>query len=246
MCAAMFVLSLLISLTASGQQVTYGPILGRLSHQGARTWLGTDRPGDFHVRYGTDRRRQRFSSAVEQTQLVRNNIGWVDLPGLRADTRYFYQVAISKDDAWTVFLDEREQRIQFRDKLDKSIWLLTGDLHSSFAIRITDRIRGFVSGSHNSNHHWYSDEGVGPASRPFQFGPRARDIPWSTFFLNDIPFQNSQYPTCCIVQINNVIDNPKELDQSRWVAFPWPQLMFQDYLGMTGKLLYAESIVATF
>ena len=153
--------------------------------------------------------------------------------------------ATNKDDAWTVFLDEREQLIRFWDELGKPVCVLTGDLHNSFAIKITDRVWEFASGPHNSNNHWYSDEGARPASGPFQYGPRACDIRWSTFFRNDIPRQNLQHPTYCVVQINNVFDNPKQLGQSRWVAFPRPQVVFQYYQGLTGKLLYAESIVAT-
>ena len=152
--------------------------------------------------------------------------------------------ATNKDDAWTVFLDEREQLIQAWDALGKPVFVLTGDLHNSFAIKITDRVWEFASGPHNSNNHWYTDEGDRPASGPFQYGPRKCDIRWSTFFRNDIPRANLQYPTYCVVQVNNVFNNPKELGQERWVAFPRPQVVFQYYDGRTGELSYAEAIGA--
>ena len=54
--------------------------------------------------------------------------------------------ATNKDDAWTVFFDEREQLIQAWDKLGKPVCVLTGDLHNSFVIKITDRVWEFASG----------------------------------------------------------------------------------------------------
>ena len=152
--------------------------------------------------------------------------------------------ATNKDDAWTVFLDEREQLIQAFDKLGKPVFLLTGDLHNSFAIKITDRVWEFASGPHNSNNHWYTDEGDRPASGPFQYGPRKCDIRWSTFFRNDIPRDQLQHPTYCVVQVNNVFNNPLKREDTRWVAFPRPQVIFQYFNGRTGDLLYAEAIAA--
>ena len=49
----------------------------------------------------------------------------------------------------------------------------------------------------------------------------------------------------CVVQVNNVFNNPLKAGQDRWVAFPRPQVIFQYYDGMTGELQYAEAITAT-
>ena len=130
------------------------------------------------------------------------------------------------------------------DELNKPVFVLTGDLHNSFAIKITDRVWEFASGPHNSNNHWSTDEGNRPANGPFQYGPRHCDIRWSTFYRNDIPRDQLQYPVYCVVQINNAFNNPKKLGQERWVAFPRPQVVFQYYDGHTGDLLYAESVAA--
>ena len=46
------------------------------------------------------------------------------------------------------------------------------------------------------------------------------------------------------MQINNVFNNPQNLTDTRWVAFPKPQVIFQYYDGRTGQLRYAESILA--
>ena len=76
------------------------------------------------------------------------------------------------------------------------------------------------------------------------------DILWSTFFLTDVPRTDLKHPGYCVVQVNNVFNKPKIIgraeqpDQERWVAFPRPQVVFQYYDGLTGKLRYAQSIRA--
>ena len=150
----------------------------------------------------------------------------------------------NKDDAWTVFFDEREKLIDFWDSLNKPVFVLTGDLHNSFVIRITDNVWEMASGPHNSNNHWYTDEGGRPANGPFKYGPREVDIRWSTWFGNDIPRSELRHPTWCVVQINNVFNNPLKVGEKRWRAFPRPHVVFQYYDGRTGELRYAESIQA--
>jgi len=150
----------------------------------------------------------------------------------------------NKDDAWTVFFDEREKLIETFDALDKPVFVLTGDLHNSFVIKITDNVWEMASGPHNSNNHWASDEGDRPANGRFQYGPRPVDIRWSTYFRTDIPRSELLHPGYCVVQVNNVFNNPKKLGGERWVAFPRPQVVFRYYDGRTGDLRYAESILA--
>jgi len=151
---------------------------------------------------------------------------------------------VNKDDAWTVFLDEREKLIDFWDTLGKPVFVLTGDLHNSFVIKITDNVWEMASGPHNSNNHWASDEGDRPANGRFQYGPRAVDIRWSTYYRTDIPREYLQHPNYCVVKLNNVFDNPTRPGTQRWVAFPRPQVIFQYFNGRTGELKYAESILA--
>ena len=153
--------------------------------------------------------------------------------------------AAAKDDAWTVFLEEREKLIQFWDSLNKPVFVLTGDLHNSFAIKITDNVWEFASGPHNSvNHRPIEDEGGRPANGTFQYGPRPCEIRWSSFVLSDIPRPNRLFPHYCVVQVNNVFNNPVELGGERWVAYPRPHVIFQYYDGRSGELRYAETIHA--
>ncbi len=154
------------------------------------------------------------------------------------------QATIKKDDAWTVFLKEREELIEFWDDLDKAVFVLTGDLHNSFAIKITDNVYEFASGPHNSiNHAPMKDEGGRPANGRFKYGPRACDIRWSSYAMEDIPRANRTFPHYCVVQVNNVFNNPVERDGERWFAFPHPQVIFQFHDAITGELRYSETIV---
>jgi len=150
----------------------------------------------------------------------------------------------NKDDAWTVFLHERELLIDAWDRLKKPVIVLSGDLHNSFVVKITDRIWEFGCGPHNSNNHWAADEGNRPPNGPFKYGPRECDIRWSSYFPSDIPRENLTHPFYCVVQVNNVFNAPVQRSGTRWVAFPLPQLVFQYYDGLTGELRYAEAIRA--
>ncbi|MFT5123263.1 MAG: alkaline phosphatase D [Verrucomicrobiales bacterium] len=153
--------------------------------------------------------------------------------------------AATKDDAWTAFLDEREILIKHWEKLNKPTFVLTGDLHNSFAVKITDTIWEFASGPHNSvNHRAKEDEANRPINGPFKFGPRPCDIRWSTTGMDDIPRRNRTFPHYCVVKVNNVFNNPIERGGERWIAFPKPHVIFQYYNGLTGELDYAETIHA--
>ncbi len=149
----------------------------------------------------------------------------------------------NKDDAWTAFLWEREEMIEFWNGLGKPVFILTGDLHNSFAIKVTDRVWEFASGPHNSTNHPLRSEGNRPKSGMYDSFGRDTEIRWSSFILNDTPNEWRKRPIYCVVQVNNVFNNPLDTGD-RWVAFESPQAVFQYYDGLTGDLLYAESIVS--
>lgn len=149
-----------------------------------------------------------------------------------------------KDEAWTVFLEEREQLIKAFEALNKPVFLLTGDLHNCFAVKITDNIWEFASSPHNSQNHILADEDERPINGKYTWGGRTCDIRWSSAFLNDIPRKMLAQPFYCVVQVNNVFRNDKEPGKPRWVAYPRPHVVFRYYDGRTGKLLYAEAVHA--
>ncbi|WP_044253612.1 alkaline phosphatase D family protein [Rhodopirellula sp. SWK7] len=151
--------------------------------------------------------------------------------------------AANKEEAWTGFFDEREMLIDAWDKIGKKVFVMTGDLHNSFAIKITDHVWEFCCGPHNSvNHVPKNDESDRPATGKWTFGPREMDIRWSSYILPDVPRLERLYPHYCVVQVNNVFNMPKKLGEKRLVAFPHPQVIFQYFDGRTGELAYAESI----
>ena len=148
-----------------------------------------------------------------------------------------------KDEAWTALLDEREEIIAAFEALQKPVFILTADLHNSFAIKITDLVWEFASGPLNSvNHVPRNDEGNRPATGLFQSGPRVCDIRWSSYILPDVDRPQRMYPYYCVVQVNNVHNMPQQLGGTRWVAYPHPQVIFQYFDGRTGKFQYSETI----
>ena len=149
----------------------------------------------------------------------------------------------NKDDAWTAFLWEREDLIKFWDDLGKPVFVLTGDLHNSFAIKVTDRVWEFASGPHNSTNHPLRSEGNRPKSGPYNSFGRETEIRWSSFIINGTPNEWRRRPIYCVVQVNNVFNNPVDAGD-RWVAYENPQAVFQYYDGLTGDLLYAESVIS--
>ncbi len=154
-----------------------------------------------------------------------------------------FEAADNKEESWTGFFDERELLIAEWEKIGKRVFVMTGDLHNSFAIKVTDNIWEFCCGPHNSvNHVPELDESGRPATGRWKFGPRECDIRWSSYILPDLPRMQRLYPHFCVVQVNNVFNMPRQLGDKRWVAYPHPQVVFQYYDGRTGELDYAESI----
>ena len=211
----------------------------------------------YRMMHDTNDRERRGRTMLGETQKA-----WVKQTMQESDAEFFFIVSsvnfsishvggtgsaniseTNKDDAWTAFLWEREDLINFWDELGKPVFVLTGDLHNSFAIKVTDRVWEFASGPHNSTNHPLRSEGNRPKSGPYDSFGRETEIRWSSFILNDTPNAWRRRPVYCVVQVNNVFNNPLEAGD-RWVAYENPQAVFQYYDGLTGDLLYAESIVA--
>jgi alkaline phosphatase D len=149
----------------------------------------------------------------------------------------------NKEESWVAFLDEREKLVRFWDSLEKPVMVMTGDLHNSFAIQVTERVWEFCCGPHNSvNHVPKLDEGDRPITGKYQSGPRTCDIRWSSYVLADIPRLERCYPFYCVVQLNNVFDMPIQQGDHRYIAYPHPQVILQYFEGRTGRLAYSETI----
>ncbi|MBI3207492.1 MAG: alkaline phosphatase D family protein [Candidatus Solibacter usitatus] len=149
-----------------------------------------------------------------------------------------------KDDAWTAFVEEREMLIRFWDSLNKPVIVMTGDLHNSFAVKVTNKVWEFCSGPHNSRNHPARSEGGRLPNGPFDSRGRMCDIRWSSFFRDDVPPAMRRWPVYAVAQVNNVFANDLADGKKRWVAYPKPHLVIQYYDGVSGDLLYAEAIHA--
>jgi phosphodiesterase/alkaline phosphatase D-like protein len=147
-----------------------------------------------------------------------------------------------KAETWTAFPEARERLLQSFEELDKPVFLLTGDLHNSMAINLGENIHEYISGPHNSPNHDLTKEGNRPPSGRFISAGRPVDIRWSSFWLGDTPGRFLQQPYYVVVQVNNVRNSPDADGDDRWVAYQQPQVVFQFYDGLTGKLAYAESV----
>jgi hypothetical protein len=86
-------------------------------------------------------------------------------------------------------------------------------------------------------------EGNRPANGVFDSSGRTCEIRWSTAFLPDVPADLVRQPVFTTVQVNNVFNNRLKAGETRWVAFPHPQVVVQFYDGLTGEVMYAESVV---
>ena len=132
--------------------------------------------------------------------------------------------------------------IRFWDSLGKPVMIMTGDLHNSWAVKITDRVWEFASGPLGSQNHPALSEGGRPANGEFDSRGRKVDIRWSTYIRDDMPAQLRKLPYYAVARVNNVFDNPVEPGKPRWVTYPRPHVIIQYCDGLTGELLYAEPV----
>jgi alkaline phosphatase D len=147
-----------------------------------------------------------------------------------------------KDDAWTAFLAEREELIEFWNSLKKPVMVMTGDLHNSWAVKVTDTVWEFAAGPHNSQNHPLVSEGSRPINGPFNSRGRNCQIRWSSFIRNDVPARLRHWPIYAGAQINNTFPNHGPDGKLRHVAYPKPHVVIQYYDGFSGDLLYAEPV----
>ncbi len=146
----------------------------------------------------------------------------------------------TKEESWTAYARERELLFDRFAALDRPVFLLTGDIHNSFVVRIGPQIWEFLSGPHLSSNHRMSEMGRVPLSGSYLSQGRPVEIRWGTGFLDDAP--RPREPSYCVVQVNNVFNSPDARGNPRWVAYPHPQVIFSYHDGVTAELKYAEAV----
>lgn len=100
--------------------LTHGPILGNVGASSIRVWIRTRTASGFAVVYSTHPNLAKFGkSATGRTTAERDNTGWVQLSGLRPNTRYYYGVKFGEHIADTRIEYDRPWP-SFRTLPDKS------------------------------------------------------------------------------------------------------------------------------
>jgi phosphodiesterase/alkaline phosphatase D-like protein len=149
------------------------------------------------------------------------------------------------DESWTGYLAEREELMALFAKLARPVIIVTGDLHNAFSIQVSDNVWEVVASPMGSdNQHTLAAEGDRPPNGRFDSAGRPVEIRWSTFFQPETRRENRRQPVYAVFQLNNVFNNPDTGRQDRWIAYPRPQLVVRWHDAFTGRLLYAESILA--
>ena len=151
----------------------------------------------------------------------------------------------ASEEAWTGYVKEREELINFWDGLGKPVLVITGDLHNAFGVKVTDRVWEFCSSPLASdNQHTLRVEGNRPNNGKFNSRGREVEIRWSTFYTEATPRSMRKQPVYAVFQVNNVFNNPNKKREDHWVAYQHPQVVVQYYDALSGDLLYAESVIA--
>ena len=73
-------------------RLTHGPMLGHVTANSVRVWGRTSDPGQFMVKFGIDADKQSQTSQPTTTRIEDDNTGFLELTGLKPDTRYYYQI----------------------------------------------------------------------------------------------------------------------------------------------------------
>jgi hypothetical protein len=123
------------------------------------------------------------------------------------------------------------------------VLLLTGDLHNSLAVQITDNVWEFLTAPINSKCHPRATAGRPPFGGWFDSEGRQVKIKWMAGFPDDVHYSRLNSTIYAIVQVNNCFASARPQGTGvRWCAYDSPQVVVQFYDGYTGKLLYAEGI----
>jgi hypothetical protein len=148
----------------------------------------------------------------------------------------------NKDDAWTSFAQEREELIRFWESLKRPVFVLTGDIHMSYTVKISDLIWEVASGPHNSPHHVVGDKGY-PPNGPFDSRGRICDVRWTTYLANDSTEEQRRWQKVyTVIDVRNVFNNPNEAGKDRWTKWIRPHVIIQHFDGLSGELLYSETV----
>jgi hypothetical protein len=148
-----------------------------------------------------------------------------------------------KGDGFPSFTHERQQLIEFLDGIKKPVLILTGDVHASASVKITDNVWEMMCGPLGSTGHPLGTLGNPPTGGKWNSMGQDVEIRWVTGFPNNLPYPRIRNTYYGIVQVNNVLKVGRPDGQGyQWNAYDEPQVIVRWHDGYTGRLVYAESI----
>ncbi len=148
-----------------------------------------------------------------------------------------------KGDTFVGYLHERELLTTFFDTIDRPVLILTGDVHTSAAVQVTDNVWEMLCGPLNSTGHPLATAGNPPRGGRFDSGGRNVKVKWIATFPNNVRYSRIRNTLYGIVQVNNVARaGTPEGRGYQWMAFDNPQVVVRFHDGHSGRLLYAEGI----
>jgi len=148
-----------------------------------------------------------------------------------------------KGDSFLSAVEERERLLEAFDGLARPVLILTGDVHNSFAIRITDNVWEFMCGPMNSQGHPIATAGDPPFGGVYDSAGRKIRVRWVAGWPNNAHYTRLQSTLYTIVQVNNVLKSARpEGAGLQWVAYDAPQVVVRFHDGYSGNLLYAEAV----
>ncbi|MDX2305672.1 MAG: alkaline phosphatase D family protein [Microscillaceae bacterium] len=148
-----------------------------------------------------------------------------------------------KDDGWTAHLHERAQLLSLLDSLNKTVFVLTGDLHKSFVARVAPGIYDIASGPHTSGNHRLGDSGGSPPSGWYNSGDRLVNVIWSSNqYRNDSKREGVSWPIYTVIRVNNIYTVPDKDGKDLPIAYPEPQVIIEFRDGHTGQLSFAYAV----
>ncbi len=147
-----------------------------------------------------------------------------------------------KGDTFVGFVHERELLLEALDKIGKPVLILTGDVHNSFSVQITDNVWEFMCGPMNSAAHPISTAGNPPYGGWYDSAGRKVKVKWTAGFPT-MHYTRLHSTLYAVVQVNNILKSGRADEPGyHWVAYDNPTVVVRFHDGYTGNLLYAEAV----
>jgi phosphodiesterase/alkaline phosphatase D-like protein len=166
------------------------------------------------------------------------------VPWLMPHTGYHVGRSLDpKGDSFVGFVHERETLLDCFDAVPKPVLLLTGDVHNSFAIQVTDNVWEFMCGPMNSAAHPIGTAGKPKFGGRYDSAGRSVKIKWVAGFPDNVHYTRLHSTFYTVVQVNNIFKSGRPDGAGyQWIAYDSPQVVIRFHDGYTGKLVYAEGI----